>query len=237
MQNVMCSLGSCRELRQPFTSSSSSSIRTWAHRRCLQPTSAAAVQQGVRLMGSGSSVPEKFLTNDDLAKLVDTNDDWITTRTGIRKRHVLAEGESLSAHAAIAGQRALEMAGACLCLGAGMGCKGNLWVTKSMSSMHSSSILLAAAAGVAAGQLDLIILATSSPDDLFGSACMVQELLGAKNAACFDLTAACSGFVMALITGTQFVRAGAYKNVLVIGADALSRYVDWRDRGRIGAVD
>jgi 3-oxoacyl-[acyl-carrier-protein] synthase-3 len=145
-------------------------------------------------MGVGSAVPEKILTNADLEKLVETNDEWITTRTGIKKRHILGEGESLSQLAATASQRALEMA------------------------------------GVAAEDVDLIILATSSPDDLFGSACAVQALIGAKKAAAFDLTAACSGFVMALITASQYVRAGTYKNVVVIGADALSRYIDWRDR-------
>lgn len=150
---------------------------------------------GVRLTGSGSSVPSRALTNHDLERLVDTNDEWITTRTGIKKRHVLGEGETLSGHAAAASERALQMA------------------------------------GVSASQVDLIILATSSPDDLFGSACAVQSLIGANKAVAFDLTAACSGFVMALVTAAQYVRTGTYKTVLVIGADALSRYVDWRDRG------
>jgi 3-oxoacyl-[acyl-carrier-protein] synthase-3 len=149
----------------------------------------------VRLTGSGSSVPANFLTNADLEALVETNDEWITARTGIKKRHILAEGESLAGHAAAAATRALEMA------------------------------------GLAAADVDLIILATSSPDDLFGSACAVQTLIGAKGAAAFDLTAACSGFVMALATAAQYVRAGTYRNVVVIGADALSRYIDWRDRG------
>eukprot|EP00889_Picochlorum_renovo_P003244 jgi/Picre1/30274/NNA_005638.t1 len=83
---------------------------------------------------------------------------------------------------------------------------------------------------MSAEEVDLIILATSSPDDLFGSATTVQAEIGAKKAAAFDLTAACSGFVMALATGSQFIRSGTYKNVIVIGADALSRYIDWRDR-------
>ena len=139
-------------------------------------------------------MPPKFLTNADLEKLVDTNDEWITTRTGIKKRHILGEGEKLSTHAAAAAQRALDMA------------------------------------NIAASDVDLIILSTSSPDDLFGSACAVQALLGATNAAAFDLTAACSGFVMGLITATQYIRSGTYKNVVVIGADALSRYIDWTDR-------
>jgi 3-oxoacyl-[acyl-carrier-protein] synthase-3 len=148
----------------------------------------------VKLAGCGSSVPELVLSNADLEKYVDTSDEWITTRTGIKKRHILSEGETLSSHAAISASNALEMA------------------------------------GVAAEEVDLIIMATSSPDDLFGSATTVQQAIGAKKAAAFDLTAACSGFVMALATGAQFIRAGTYKNVVVIGADALSRYIDWRDR-------
>lgn len=149
---------------------------------------------GIRLVGTGSSVPPKFLTNHDLEKLVETNDEWITSRTGIKKRHILAEDETLVGHAAIASQRAMQMA------------------------------------GVSPQEIDLVILATSSPDDLFGSACGVQALIGAENAAAFDLTAACSGFVMGLITAAQFVRTRTYRNVLIIGADALSRYVDWTDR-------
>lgn len=106
----------------------------------------------------------------------------------------MAEGESLSSHAAKASQRALEMA------------------------------------GIEATDLDLVLLATSSPDDLFGSACQVQSTIGASKAVAFDLTAACSGFVIAVVTAAQFIRTGMYRNVLIIGADALSRYIDWRDR-------
>lgn len=148
----------------------------------------------VLLAGCGSSVPDLVLTNEDLENYVDTNDEWITTRTGIKKRHILDVGETLSSHAAKSAQRALEMA------------------------------------GIQAEDVDLIIMATSSPDDLFGSATSVQSAIGAKKAAAFDLTAACSGFVMALATGAQFIRSGTYKKVVVIGADALSRYIDWRDR-------
>lgn len=86
-------------------------------------------------------------------------------------------------------------------------------------------------AGVSAADVDMVLLSTSSPDDLFGSACAVASQIGASRAVAFDLTAACSGFVLGLVTGSQFIRTGAAKNVLVIGADALSRYVDWRDRG------
>eukprot|EP00877_Chromochloris_zofingiensis_P011180 jgi/Chrzof1/6315/Cz18g03070.t1_KAS3[v5.2] len=86
-------------------------------------------------------------------------------------------------------------------------------------------------AGVAAEEIDLVLLATSTPDDAFGSACQVQAAIGAKNAVAFDLTAACSGFVLALVTAAQYIRTGTFKKVLVIGADALSRITDWRDRG------
>lgn len=156
---------------------------------------APSLLTGCRLLGVGSSVPAAVLTNDDLAKLVDTNDEWITTRTGIKERHILAEGESLADHAAAAGRRALEMA------------------------------------GVDGSEVDMVLLATSSPDDLFGSACQVALEVGATRAISFDITAACSGFVVSLITAAQYVRTGAYRNVLVVGADALSRCVDWRDRG------
>ena len=168
--------------------------RTVSRSLRLQCAAASKSTVGIRLAGCGSAVPSKVLTNQDLEKLVDTNDEWITSRTGIKKRHILGEGETLSALGATASQHALDMA------------------------------------GIAAEDVDLIIMATSSPDDVFGSACAVQALIGAKNAAAFDLTAACSGFVMALVTASQYVRSGSYRNVIVIGADALSRYIDWRDR-------
>jgi 3-oxoacyl-[acyl-carrier-protein] synthase-3 len=126
--------------------------------------------------------------------MVETNDEWITTRTGIEERRVLAEGELLSTHATLAAERALEQA------------------------------------QVRAEDLDLILLATSTADDIFGSATMVQHKLGASNAVAFDITSACSGFVVALITGSQYIRCGTFKKVLVIGGDALSRFVDWNDR-------
>jgi len=150
--------------------------------------------QGVKFIGCGSSAPKKRITNQDLEKMVETNDDWITTRTGIQERRVLAEGELLSTHATIAAERALE------------------------------------AAGVQAKDLDLILLATSTADDIFGSATMVQDAIGASNAVAFDITSACSGFVVALITGSQYIRCGSFQKVLVIGGDALSRFVDWNDR-------
>lgn len=146
------------------------------------------------MVGCGSSAPEAVLSNKDLEQLVQTDDDWIASRTGIRRRHILGKNETLSDHAAKASQQALDMA------------------------------------GIPAEDVDLIILATSSPDDLFGSACRVQSILGAKNATAFDITAACSGFVIALISAATYIRTGLYRNIVVIGADALSRYTDWRDR-------
>lgn len=146
------------------------------------------------MVGCGSSAPEAVLSNKDLEQLVQTDDDWIASRTGIRRRHILGKNETLSDHAAKAAQQALDMA------------------------------------GIPAEDVDLIILATSSPDDLFGSACRVQSILGAKNATAFDITAACSGFVIALISAATYIRTGLYRNIVVIGADALSRYTDWRDR-------
>ncbi|MEW5316036.1 MAG: hypothetical protein WDW38_007428 [Sanguina aurantia] len=151
--------------------------------------------QGCRLSGVGSSVPTTILTNKDLESFVDTNDEWIVSRTGIKQRHILGKGETLGGLAVTASLKALEMA------------------------------------GVQAADLDLVLFATSSPDDLFGGACQVQAAIGAKRAVSFDLTAACSGFVVALVTGSQFIKTGTYKNVLVIGGDALSRVIDWRDRG------
>lgn len=149
---------------------------------------------GCRLIGVGSSVPETVLSNHDLEKLVETNDEWITSRTGIRRRHILGKSESLAEHAATSCMRALAMA------------------------------------NIQPGDVDLLLMATSSPDDIFGSACQVQARIGAKKAIAFDLTAACSGFVLGLVTATQYIRSGTYKNVVVVGADALSRFTDWRDR-------
>ncbi len=151
------------------------------------------IKSGVTIIGSGSATSPQILSNDDLSKIVETSDDWITSRTGIKKRH-LADTQSLSDLAAEAGKKAI------------------------------------ANAGLTADEIDLIILATSTPDDLFGSASKVQHLIGATKAVAFDLTAACSGFVFALVTASQFLRNGVYKNIVVIGADCLSRWVDWQDR-------
>ncbi|MBD2111439.1 ketoacyl-ACP synthase III [Nodosilinea sp. FACHB-141] len=149
---------------------------------------------GVSLVGSGSACLTVQLTNDNLSQRVDTSDDWIATRTGIRQRHVAAPQDSLASLAAEAARNALAMA------------------------------------EVSAEEVDLIVLATSTPDDLFGTACQVQKALGATRAVAFDLTAACSGFVFALVTAAQYIRTGVFKNVVVIGADVLSRWTDWDDR-------
>lgn len=151
--------------------------------------------KGSKLIGCGSAVPKRVISNDDLAKIVDTNDEWISVRTGIRNRRVLSDGESVTSLAVESSRKALEMA------------------------------------NLKPEDIDLIILCTSSPDDLFGSAGQVQRELGCTNAIAFDITAACTGFVLGLVTGTRYIKGGGFQNVLVIGADALSRYVDWTDRG------
>ncbi|MBD2360206.1 beta-ketoacyl-ACP synthase 3 [Anabaena minutissima FACHB-250] len=149
---------------------------------------------GIAIIGSGSAVPATSLHNQELTQLVETSDEWITTRTGIRQRRLANSTDSLS------------------------------------SLATAASIQAIASAGITPGDLDLILLATSTPDDLFGSACKVQAELGATQAVAFDLTAACSGFVFGLVTAAQYIRTGAYRNVLLIGADVLSRWVDWQDR-------
>ncbi|MGL5074767.1 MAG: beta-ketoacyl-ACP synthase III, partial [Waterburya sp.] len=146
------------------------------------------------ITGCGSAAPEAILTNHHLAQMVDTSDDWINTRTGMKNRHIASPTESLSQLSAVASEKAIAMA------------------------------------GISPTDLDLIILATSTADDMFGSACKIQGLIGATNAVAFDLTAACSGFIFALITASQFIRTGLHQNVLIIGADVLSRWVDWSDR-------
>jgi 3-oxoacyl-[acyl-carrier-protein] synthase-3 len=151
-------------------------------------------QRGVSWVGCGSARPATQLSNADLSRVVETSDEWITTRTGIQQRYLVQGTESLSSLAAAAGKSALAMA------------------------------------EIDPGDVDLIILATSTPDDLFGSASQVQAQLGASRAVAFDLTAACSGFVFALVTAAQFMRTGVYQTVMVIGADVLSRWVDWSDR-------
>jgi len=149
-----------------------------------------------RIAGTGSYLPEKVLTNDDLSKFVDTSDEWITARTGIRERHVAAEGETTSDLAYHASVRALE------------------------------------AAGVLPQDIDLIVLGTTTPDLIFPStACLLQDRLGANGCAAFDVNAACSGFVYALTVADKFIRSGAAKTALVVGAETLTRMLDWSDRG------
>lgn len=149
---------------------------------------------GVAVTGSGSAVPAAALDNQRLSQVVDTSDEWIASRTGIRQRRVAATQESLAMLATQAAQQAIAMA------------------------------------GLAPTEIDLILLATSTPDDLFGTACRVQAGLGATHAVAFDLTAACSGFVFGMVTAAQYIQTGTFRNVVLIGADVLSRWVDWGDR-------
>lgn len=154
------------------------------------------VSKGCKLVGCGSAVPTLQVSNDDLAKIVDTNDEWISVRTGIRNRRVLSGKESLTSLAVEASKKALQMA------------------------------------QVDPDDVDLVLMCTSTPEDLFGSAPQVQKALGCKrNPLAYDITAACSGFVLGLVSAACHIRGGGFRNVLVIGADALSRYVDWTDRG------
>ena len=147
------------------------------------------------IVGVGSYVPERILTNGDLEKIVETTDDWITSRTGIKERRIAAANEYTSDLAAEAARRAMENA------------------------------------GVTADEIDLIIVATITPDMLFPStACLVQQKIGAKRAAGFDIEAACSGFIFALEIAQQFVMSHTYNTVLVIGAEKLSSIIDWTDR-------
>lgn len=152
-------------------------------------------QPRARILGWGLAVPRRVLTNEDLGKLVDTNDQWITSRTGISQRRIAADDETTSSLAAAAGAAAL------------------------------------AKAGLSAQALDLIIVATSSPDSLVpATACRVQAALGAGEAAAFDVNSACTGFLYALTIAARFIESGAAAAVLVIGAECLSRLVDWGDR-------
>jgi 3-oxoacyl-[acyl-carrier-protein] synthase-3 len=148
-----------------------------------------------RIVGVGKYLPAKVLTNADLEKMVETSDEWITERTGIRERRIAAEDESAATMGTQAARMALETA------------------------------------KLQADQIDLIICASLSPDGMFpASASLIQESLGAHNAAAFDVNAACNGFIAALTTGTQFIESGAYQRVLVVGAEAISRILDWTDR-------
>ena len=147
------------------------------------------------ITGWGMAVPAKVLTNSDLEKMVDTNDEWIQSRTGIRQRHIASEEESTASLARDAALNALRVA--------------NLNPT----------------------DIELIIVSTSSPEHAFpATACLVQDRIGATHAGAFDLSAACSGFIYALNMATQAIRSGSVKNAIVIGAETLSRFVDWEDR-------
>lgn len=147
------------------------------------------------IAGTGSFLPEKTLTNDDLSKIVETNDEWITTRTGIKTRRICSENESTATLAAEASKLALKDA------------------------------------GLTAEEIDLIIVATITPEMVFPStACFVQDAIGAHNAWAFDLSAACSGFVYGLSVAEQFIKTGRYKNALVIGAETLSKITNYKDR-------
>ncbi len=148
-----------------------------------------------RITGTGAALPDKILTNADLERMVDTSDEWITIRTGIKERRIASDGEFTSTLSVGAARSALEMS------------------------------------GVAADELDLIILGTVTPDFPFpATACIVQQELGAVNAAAFDISAACSGFVYGLSIAEKYIQTGAARNILVIGAEVLSRIVDWTDR-------
>jgi 3-oxoacyl-[acyl-carrier-protein] synthase III len=150
---------------------------------------------GCSIIGTGSYMPERVMTNDDLAKIVDTSDEWIASRTGIRARRIAAEGEATSDLASAAARKALEMA------------------------------------GVKPQELDLVIVATVTPDMFFPStSCIVQKKIGAKNAVCFDISAACSGFLYAMQTARHFLNGGPLKTALVIGAEKLSSLINWQDR-------
>ncbi|MFT7235443.1 MAG: 3-oxoacyl-[acyl-carrier-protein] synthase-3 [Methylophagaceae bacterium] len=148
-----------------------------------------------RIAGTGSYLPVKILTNHDLEKMVDTSDQWIQDRTGIKKRHIVAEDETTTDLAFNAAQKAIE------------------------------------AANISPNDIDLIIVATTTPTRIFPStASLVQERLGVRGCPAFDIQAVCTGFVYALTVADKFIKSGSVKNALVIGAESLSRIVDWTDR-------
>ena len=151
--------------------------------------------QNVKIIGTGSYLPKKVLTNEDLEKMVDTNNEWIITRTGISERHIAEDNEATSDVAAKAALKALKDA------------------------------------NIKPEEIDLIIVATNSPDMVFpATACLVQNKIKAVNAATFDLQAGCTSSVYALVTAWQYIATGFYDNALIIGAETLSKLVDWTDR-------
>lgn len=160
-----------------------------------QTSTSAASFHRLRIAGTGSYLPEKVLTNKDLEQMVDTNDEWITERTGIKSRHLAAPDQATTDLALVAAKNALE------------------------------------AAKMSATDLDLIIFCTISPDQIMPSAaCTLQRKLGCRQIMAFDLSAACSGFVYGLTVANQFIQTGLHKNILVIGAEVLHRYVNYKDR-------
>jgi 3-oxoacyl-[acyl-carrier-protein] synthase III len=149
-----------------------------------------------QILGCGGYLPERIVTNAELATRLDTSDEWIVQRTGIRQRHIAAPGEYTSHLAIRAARRALQ------------------------------------SACVSPAEVDLIVLATSTPDNTFpATAVKVQAELGMERGAAFDVQAVCTGFIYALATADNFIRAGQAKTVLVIGAETFSRILDWQDRG------
>jgi 3-oxoacyl-[acyl-carrier-protein] synthase III len=152
--------------------------------------------QNAGIIGMGHSFPDGLLTNADLEKIVDTNDEWITTRTGIKQRHKAAKDEYTSQFAVKAANQALERA------------------------------------GIDAKDIDIIVCATTTPDQILPSTgCIIQAEIGANNAAAYDVVAACSGFLYGLTTVESMIKTGQIKNALVIGAEVLTKYVDYTDRG------
>ena len=148
-----------------------------------------------RIAGTGSFLPERILTNADMEKLVDTSDEWIASRTGIRQRHIAAENQTTCDLAEGAARAALE------------------------------------SAGVKASEIELLVVGTTTPDIIFPStACLLQHRIGANGCAAFDVNAACSGFIYALSVANSFIKAGTVKTALVVGAETLSRMLDWSDR-------
>lgn len=147
-----------------------------------------------RIIGTGSAVPEQIVTNEDLSKIVETSDEWISSRSGIKERRIAKE-ETTTSLAILAGKRALENA------------------------------------GVTAEEIEVIIVATCTPDYFFpNTACQVQEAIGAKHAVAFDLSAACSGFLFALSTAQAYIKGGIYQKALIVGAETMSKMIDWSDR-------
>src|ERR1700744_6779913 len=154
-----------------------------------------------RFIGSGACLPSNIVTNDDLAKKVDTSDEWIRERTGIRQRYIAVDGEKTSDLAVGAARAALIDA------------------------------------GIDAGELDMIIVATTTPDESFpATATVVQSRLGMSHGAAFDVQAVCSGFIYGLAVADNFIKCGQARNVLLIGAETMSRLMDWTDRTTCGRV-